>query len=392
MNVLILQYTHPEGYPPTLNAINYIAKQADKVTILSTETLATKWKYSPNVNLILLKSYYNNFSQAKHSKLNKIKTYINYTYKIYRILKSESIDLLVIYDNVPFFFYTISSFFTKKRFKVWYHNHDVYPLSSFNKYSVNWFGAVSERKIKHFNKIDYFSLPAEERKNMYPMESFKGKFFYIPNYPSKDFINHNEPIDNQQDRNQIKIVYPGSSSHKNGFKELIDIMGQKINEKIVTLTLIGDVHQNFKDDLLTYAKTKNVENQIFFKERIPYIEMTNYLKQFHIGWALYKPVDLSVATAGSSSNKIYEFLANGLPIIVFDNEHHHFHLNNCKAAFFSDLSKTSIIKEIKEIDNNLSQLTMIAKNEFETKYQFEIKFEKALKTVLKDTIHMKSKI
>ena len=49
MNVLVLHYTHPEGYPPTINAIHSISKQVNKITILSTDTLPTKWKYEKNV-------------------------------------------------------------------------------------------------------------------------------------------------------------------------------------------------------------------------------------------------------------------------------------------------------------------------------------------------------
>jgi UDP-N-acetylglucosamine:LPS N-acetylglucosamine transferase len=382
MNVLILHYTHPEGYPPTLNAINCIAKQVKKVTVLSTATLTTKWNYDENVKLILIENGDDRFQEIKHSNFDKIKFYFKYIFKLYQLLTKESYDLVLIYDNVPFFFYTIVSFFIKKRFKLWYHNHDVYPISDYKKYTINWFAAIIERKSSYFNSIDYFSLPAIERKAMYPLENYKGKFFFIPNYPSKRMIDYDTSL--KKDENNIQIVYPGSASHKNGFYELMEVMNQKVNNKIITLTLIGDVHQKFRTDLLAYAKNKGVERQLFFKERIPYMEMTTYLKKFQIGWALYKPVDLSVATAGTSSNKIYEFLANGLPIIVFDNEHHHTHLDSCKAAFFSKLERNSIIDNIKIIDANFEKFTKIAKEEFEKNYQFEFKFDKIFHEIKKE--------
>ncbi len=383
MNVLALHFTHPEGYPPALNAINCIAEKATKLTILTTDTLPTNWKYAENVALVLLKGEHDRFKFVNRSKFEKFKTYYTYVKKIRSILKKEAIDLVVIYDDVPFFLYLLATIFLKKNYKLWYHNHDVYPLNAFKKYGINWFGAYTRNK--YFNKINYFSLPALERKKMFPLSTFKGKFFYIPNYPSKKVI---QPIkknfENWGNESFIKIIYPGSPSVKNGFEELIDIMHQPINSKKITLTIIGETNTKYKEELTKHAITKGVKNQLFFINRIPYTEMSNFLKGYHIGWAMYKPLDLSVSTAGSSSNKIYEFLANGLPIIVMDNEHHKKHLSNSKATFFSDLTPQSIIKSIENINDNISELSEKAINEFENNYQFEIKFYKALNDIIKD--------
>lgn len=372
MNVLILHYTHPEGYPPTFNAINCISKKASSVTILSTDTLPTNWNYDKNVELILLKGEHDRFKHVNRSKFDKLLSYYNYIKQICRLLKKRNVDLLIIYDNVPFLFYQIASFFVSKKIKLWYHNHDVYPLSHYKKYSVNWFGAKSVQD--NFDKIDFFSLPAVERKKMYPFKLFKGKFFFIPNYPSKNIIKPRETPIVLPNKQFIKIVYPGSPSDKNGFKELINTMTEKVNDKLITLTIVGDIKPSYKAELTNYANKLNVGSQLFFNDRIPYTEMSMFLKNFEIGWALYKPVDLSVATAGSSSNKIYEFLANGLPIIVFDNEHHKEHLSSCNAAFYSDLSKTSILATIKSIDSNFVNLSKLARQDFEDKYQFEFVF------------------
>ena len=380
MNVLVLHYTHPEGYPPTVNAIHSISKKVDKVIILSTDTLPTKWKYEENVKLVLLKGNHNRFKHVNRSKWDKVNSYFNYTLKTYQLIKKEQIDLLIIYDSVPFLFYRLASYFLKINFKVWYHNHDVYPLSKYKKYSVNWLGAKSVQK--HFSTIDFFSLPAIERKKMFPLKAFKGKFFFIPNYPSKYFSKSPDvPI---VDDKKIKIIYPGTPSHKNGFIELMDAMREPINAKTVTLTLTGEISPSFIKEIKNYAKEQGIEDQVFFDGRVPYSEMGNYISQFHIGWALYKPVDLSVATAGSSSNKIYEFLANGLPIIVFDNEHHHQYFDNCNAVKYSNLSIDSIRSQIQRIESNFRELSENARSEFESKYQFENQFKKVFEDIKAD--------
>lgn len=383
MNVLALHFTHPEGYPPALNAINCIAEKATKITILTTDTLPTKWKYAQNIDLKLIDGEHDRFKFVNRSKYKKFKTYYTYVKKIRSLLKKGAIDLVVIYDDVPFFLYLLATIFLKKSYKLWYHNHDVYPLSSYKKYGINWWGAYTRNK--YFNKIDYFSLPAIERKKMFPLSTFKGKFFYIPNYPSKKVI---QPIkknfENWGNESFIKIIYPGSPSIKNGFEELVNVMHQPINHKKITLTIVGETNAKYKTELTEYATSKGVEKQLFFESRIPYIEMSDFLKNYHIGWAMYKPEDMRTATVASASNKIYEFLANGIPTIVLDNEHHRNHLSSSKATFFNDLSPKSIMNTIKFINDNISDLSEKAINEFENNYQFEIKFSKALNDIIKD--------
>ncbi|HRP60152.1 MAG TPA: hypothetical protein PK833_07690, partial [Vicingus sp.] len=272
MNVLILHFPHPEGYPPTLNAISCISKIATNITILSTNTLPTKWNYPSNTELILFEGEHNRFKQAKWSWHKKIRSYFNYIFKINSLLKEKEIDLLIIYDNIPFLFFTIASLFRKKTFKIWYHSHDVYPVSRYKMFTLKWLSATIERKPLFFNYLDFFSLPAIERKVMFPLDTFKGKFFFIPNYPSKNFIDSKNSLTINE--NELRIVYPGSPSNKNGFKELIDVMGTKINSKTITLTIIGEVNPNYQTELFEYAKSKNITIQLRFVDRIPYTEMT----------------------------------------------------------------------------------------------------------------------
>jgi len=390
MNVLALHFTHPEGYPPALNAINCIAEKATKLTVLSTNTLPTKWNYAENVELILLKGEHDRFKFVNRSKTEKLKTYINYIFKTRQLIKRDKIDLLVIYDDVPFFLHLLATLFLKKTYKLWYHNHDVYPLSTFKKYGINWLGAISIQK--YFDRIDYFSIPALERKKMFPLTNFKGKFFFIPNYPSKKIIqpSKNSYI-NWKDEKYIKIIYPGSPSIKNGFEELIDIIDKPIDGKKITLTIVGETNAKYKKDLTEYAISKGVADQLFFIGRIPYIEMSKFLKNYHIGWSMYKPEDMRTSTVASASNKIYEFLANGIPTIVLDNEHHREYLASSKAIFFSDLSPQSIISTINQINQNIEQLSEIALNEFESRFQFEINFIKSLTVIIEDVYYSKQK-
>ena len=379
--VLVLHFTHPEGYPPALNAINCLSERVDSLKIITTDTLPTNWKYDANVRFALIDGEHDRFEFVKRSKLVKLNRYFQYISLIRSSIKIEKPNLVVIYDNVPFLLYLFATLFLRKRYKLWLHNHDIYPGSHYSKYSINWFSFYAVQKF--FYQIDYFSIPSMERKKMFPMARFKGKFFFIPNYPSKKIIkvqlNKN---DNWNENKLLKIIYPGSPSIKNGFEELIDIMNEVINKKRITLTIVGETNEKYKKELNAYAKSKGVETQLFFVERVPYTEMPAFLSNYHVGWAMYKPQDMRTETVATASNKIYEFLANAMPIVVYDNEHHREHLSETASTFFTDLTAKSIKDLLVQVDINYTELSAGALIAFEQKDQFEQHFNKVADEIL----------
>lgn len=383
MKVLVLNYTHPEGYPPTFNAINNLSKHFQQVFVLSTNTLDTKWTYDNNVHLTLLNAEKDRFKAVKISKWQKINAYFNYIRQLYLLIRKEKPELLLIYDGVPFFFYFIVSkflVFNKKPF-VWYHNHDIFPLSFYKKYSVNWFGALCEQKC--LNLASVFSLPANERKEYFPMNTFKGKYLFIPNYPSKYF--HGKlNIENKTINDKINIIYPGSICEKHGFEEAISILNEKIEDKEIHLTLLGDITDSYKNELLEIVKQYNNLDKLHFKSRVSYFDVPEVMKQQHIGWAVNKPLDVTYATGGTAANKIYEFLALGMPIILYDTENYRQYLQGNEWAFFSDLSKESLTLHIKTIISNYNQLSINARRAFENNFAFELAFEEALNVIKKE--------
>jgi hypothetical protein len=222
-----------------------------------------------------------------------------------------------------------------------------------------------------------------ERKKMFPMDHFEGKFFFIPNYPSPKVIQAvSEKSENWNNNKYLKVIYPGSPSAKNGFEELINAMSELVNGKQITLTIVGETNEKYRKELNDYAILKGVEKQLFFEDRVPYTEMPKFLSNYHIGWAMYKPQDMRTATVATASNKIYEFLANAMPIVVYDNEHHRTHLSDTAATFFSNLTEKNIHSILEQIDLNYKQLSSDAMNEFKDKYQFELAFNKAMEDIL----------
>ena len=57
MKIVAAIYTHPEYYPPTLNALEELSKSCDKIYVLARNLKINSWIYPRNVELKLSGKY-----------------------------------------------------------------------------------------------------------------------------------------------------------------------------------------------------------------------------------------------------------------------------------------------------------------------------------------------
>lgn len=381
MKFVACQYTHIEGYPPTFNALNLIAEQGHKVNVLARKDLDSSWNYNDNITLNFVGNYKNRFEFERTTKFNKIREFLKYVIRLKSLIKKDKPDFLIIYDNIPLMAFMLIRIFISKKIKIWYHNHDVHYLKDYKKYSLNYFAHFFEKKA--FKHIDYFTLPAEERKKYFNLKKFEGFYSVVPNYPPLYLFKLND--DNKQlPTEEIKLIYPGSNiSNKHGIEEIIAVLGTKYFEKKLTLTLIGNIREKYKQQLINIAKENKVEDYLFFKNRLPYPLMPNEIQKYQIGIAINKPMDITYQTGGTAANKTYEYAACGLPIILLDTPHYREHLQKFNWTFFTDLSIDSIVAQIREILKNYLKLSNYARKSFENDLNFEKVFNKTFEKIIK---------
>jgi len=105
------------------------------------------------------------------------------------------------------------------------------------------------------------------------------------------------------------ILYQGVLNPGRGIKPMIDAL------KILTdidLVIVG--YGKVKDELIAYAKNKNLENRVHFLGRVPYNKLINYSNLALIGMVLEEPFGKSFEY--SLPNKLFDFIHAELPIIA----------------------------------------------------------------------------
>ncbi len=375
MTVLIGIYNPPELYPPTLWAIQELEKLSDKIIIVTRNIKVEPWNFSAKVvvHRIGKKVELN----APASTPRKISNFLQFCKEMFRLVKKEKPAIWLAYDSIPLLaFYILRRFSACQSRIFWYHNHDVSELKQVRKFSVGWLAARFENKA--IQKTNLFTLPSMDRLKFFKLEDYQGKIIILPNYPSKKFLESFKT--NNDEDGSIKLIYQGSISPGHCLEEVIGVLNRRINNKTLQLTLIGWISPSYKENLSRIASRNGVEKQVHFREPVPYNQLFSITASHHIGLAVHKPQNIIYSTGGTASNKIYEYAAMGLPVILYDNDHFRKYCGGYKWATFIDGSSESIRNAIEQIMTNYSVYTKEAKNDFLNALNFEIGFEPVLKT------------
>lgn len=367
-NLVSAIYSHPESYPPTLNAISELADMFDTIKLLYIPHYIGNWNYPNNVHLIPSISETSFEKYRKSNSLIKFIYFIKYVHRLYQICQKNKPKIILLYDSIPLFAYLIIRPLLFFNHKIWYHNHDINEVHRHNLFSIGRMAFFLEKK--YFNKIDIFSIPSSERLKYFPIESFHGKIFTIPNYPSKKIYSKyylKKKIDKE-----VNIIFQGRIDSSHGIENIIPILGKLNNILNVKLFLKGSIDQNYKIILQNLAIKFGVVDKLQFFPFSSYKSVPMLASSCHIGIAIFTDTGVMQKTLGTSSNKIYEYAALGLPVIYLNFEHFRRILAKFKWAVpLKDLSEEELLKSIRIILNNYDSMSLQAHLDFTNEYNFE---------------------
>ena len=370
--VVIAMYTHVEGYPPSLNAIQQLSKSFDFLVVVHRNTMANTWHFPTNVQLTTTGQFASYDEVSKKSGVWKIVSFIKFVSLFHRTLKLNSPDLIIIHEPIALLAWGIICKFYRKRHHVWYHNHDVILGNE------SFLFKLSHRMQNSiFSSLDIFSLPANERKEFFPIEKLSGKYFYVPNYPGTYlYNNYYQP---RKIEKQIRILFQGKIAAGHCIEQIVHLMSDKKFSIDLMLVLKGFKDENYFKELMTLAKDLGVDERIVYYEVGSYQSVPEVTSTCHIGIGIHTKTDVMNRTLGSASNKIYEYAALGLPVLLFDNSHFKMHLGKYKWAFFTNGEAENIKEIILKIREQYEQTSLAARKDFLSHLNFETCFEPALK-------------
>ncbi|NJM15828.1 MAG: glycosyltransferase family 4 protein [Bacteroidales bacterium] len=172
-------------------------------------------------------------------------------------------------------------------------------------------------------------------------------------------------------------MYHGVIGPGHGFEQIIPLLGIRGNLSY-SLTIIGPIKDKYKNELILLSQDNKNASYLFFKERMPFAQLINELTNYHIGIPIHVPNSIQYQTGGTASNKIFEYAACGIPVLLYNNPQYTENLKKYPWAFFTDLSKDSILNQLHNIVKNYYQVSPLARNTFAETINFEKVFTPVL--------------
>jgi glycosyltransferase involved in cell wall biosynthesis len=362
--IAIVIYANADHYPPTINAVHLLAKYYDVILICRNQDPFT-WDYPDNVSLYRLGRYCSVREKEQQRLWSKLQEYINFIWQCRQIL--ANVSLIYAYDAFGY----VAACLSTHKIPLIYQNHDLnierLPLSSLS-------GWVQKAEQAWSNRAQILVFPSLERAQYFQnLTKYSGLIKIVPNYPRISFLQRNENFDNLIAKrfSHKEILLQGAISRQNSLGELLESLNYL--DDSISLKLIGPLKQ--KEN---FSPNKRVK----YFNSVPYKELTSHTQQASIGVCLYKKIGLNYETMATASNKIYEYAACGLPVIVSDMPNYRKYLEQESWISFVDPDNpNSIAMAVKNIFSDLEQyhsMSWAARRAFEEKYNYESVFSDVL--------------
>jgi hypothetical protein len=363
--ILVSLYTPIDAFPPTINLINeFFSKQYE---VYGVEIAEKSFKHS-SVKLNELKT----LNSPKHIPrlISNYVLFFRFLLSIFKLSKKNKIKNHVVFDSYSLLtFFILKSFrLINKKSKVWYHNHDVGYSNDFPVFSLGWLVYKLEPFINRHT--DFFTLPSKERGSKFLTRNCD---FILPNYPA---IKIYKPYQSNLKGKVFSLIFQGRISPGHGFESIIKLLTSKVNGFSIELVFKGIVSDAYKDELLSGIESE-VLKKISFIGYTDYEQLPKITSNSHIGIAIHRPNSFMHATLGTASNKIYEYIACGLPILYYDNEHFNYYLEKYSWAFPVSDNPDSILIALNKIMCDYDKFSIKAKDSFMNELNYESYFDQA---------------
>jgi glycosyltransferase involved in cell wall biosynthesis len=379
--VLVLLYAGiPE--PPTLNAILMLKQYFQDVTFFRSNLYFPAESYPDTPTLLEIGRMIDVQSAMNKGALWKLSRFGRYCMALSWHLRHNLYPIVIIHDYLALLAFSLVRGVAGYQGLTWFNSYDCIDQAAAGIRPWSLMDFVVRRHERLFSELDYFSAPADERMRYYPVNRVRRQSFVIPNYPAITFYRNFVRPRRLRDEKSMRLIYQGALGRGHGFEDIIKILGRTVARKPIELVLKGWIDEDYKRELLELAAKHGVEQRLSFAGFGLYRTVPELASRCTVGLAIFTAQDIMTTTLGTASNKIYEYAAVGLPVILYDTPHFRHHLGERRWAFFTTLSETSLLHTLEAVAECYDAAACAACEDFRREFNFERVFTPALGTVL----------
>jgi glycosyltransferase involved in cell wall biosynthesis len=381
----VVIYANPDYYPPTVNAIHLLSAQFD-VVLIGRNYDPTDCEYPENVQVFRLGQYTSLVQRMQAPSKSKLWEYINFVVNIRHLLKDVS--LVYTYDAFGYIAVYFARLLSFHKAPLVYQNHEISeymePLNSL----TGWIQRAEKNLI---HKANIVVFPDRERAVLFQEQTHLIKQpVIVPNFPlnSHSILDENWVSIINVRWKSMTLFYRGWISDTSSMKEIISATSLLIKLiRHINIKFVGFIHDDSYKNLKSWVNHENISSRFSYLGVLPYKDLQDPTLSSTIGFALYKNTSFDRVACASACNKIYEYAACGLPVIVSNFSTYRDYLSGESWVRFADpddphsiaLAVWNILSDFE----HYKAMCLSARAAFEQKFNYESVFSPLLASIEK---------
>lgn len=299
-------YNDIDRYPPIINAVRTGAQRGFRTFVICREgTIHWKNVYPAGVEILRV---------PRRGKESSFIAYGRFINEVFNAPQSESI--IVGHDMHGF----LPAYLLSRRLglRVVFHCHDFADSNEVLGLGGRMVRAFQRRFAK---KADLVIVPDKDRAAViYDRLKLQKSPLIIANSPMKD------AFDSVRDYLRPALVARGRCFTKVVLRQGVIGVGHAIeatiksirmwNEKSWGFVVLGYANPTYTEHLLNLCRVHGVTTQFCILPPVAYDEVRNFTCFADVGHALYEPIHVNNVHMGTASNKVMEYMAAGIPLLV----------------------------------------------------------------------------
>lgn len=378
----MLLYANPDRFPPTANAAHLLAQEHD-VTILCRDVDTPSLSWPDSVEILRLGDPSSTRERMSANWMAKIAEYRNYVRSIRDYVREKRPALLYAYE--PHGYVAALRARGNAPIPVLYHRHELEALDQLTLRSFQtWIYRTARRRS---NEASFMVFPEAQRAALYAREVPSApEACIVPNFPRLQMF---PPFNLDRDEllrrwERRELVYRGALGAANGNLEHVRCL--RVARSHPVLRFLGDGPEEFLVELKTLIDVEAVAERVSLDGFVPYERANALTRQASVGLALYQTNDANLTYSVTATNKLYEYAACGLPVIVPNTAAYRDYLKDETWVLYADpAAPASIADAIDQVFSDRDRyaaMCLAARDAFETRYNYEAVFQPVLEKIL----------
>ena len=306
--ILYVQYTNPAAYPPLEHSVQLLAESGCEVLLLGTATASDPLRIAPHdrVRVELLPFVGPGWRQKAH--------YLRFAAWANDQSRRWRPDW--IYSSDPLSCPITLSLSAATSARVLYHEHDA-PAEDAGEGS--WFMRtvlLARRRVAA--RAELCVLPNDGRADAFRREHPTARVVTVWNCPTRHEVNPTSRVPSSE----LRVLYHGSIVPARlplAVMDAIACLPDRVRLVIVGYETPG--HGGYVDELKQRAIERGVADRVEVLGALPRAELMRHCLTCDVGLALLplSPTDVNERAMVGASNKVFDYMAAGLPVIVPDS-------------------------------------------------------------------------